>query len=135
MMAEIEARLEALLNRAIRRVRATEANTAIAAMRAQEGTGNAPAISYEVVLPSSEPVNFLTDSLMPRLVYFLDCAGFKLPRCAGVFLSLFSGEDLFFIRAEDVVDELSKISGMSPAQMVEQFGEHDRQSEVKGGES
>ena len=74
-----------------------------------------------MVLPSSQPVDYLINTLMPRLVYFLESAGFRLPSCKGVFLSVFYGEDLFFIRAADAIDELSRISGLSPAQMVERF--------------
>ncbi len=121
-METVEAGLDGLLKRAIRRVRAAEANTAIAEMRAQEGTGDRPAVSYEVVLPAKATGDYLTSSLMPRLVYFLDSTGCKPPRCPGVFLSLFYGEELFFVRAADAVDELSRLSGLTPAQMIEQFG-------------
>ena len=74
-----------------------------------------------MVLPASQPADYLIGTLMPRLVYFLESAGFKLPSCKGVFLSVFYGEDLFFIRAADAIEELSRISGLSPAQMVERF--------------
>src|SRR5262245_31932479 len=114
--------LDSLLQRALRRARASEANQAIAEMRLTEGSEDRPALSYEVVVPASGADDYLTQSLIPRLVYFLDCAGFKLPRCPGVFLSLFSGEDLFFIRASDAVDELARIGGLSPEDMVARFG-------------
>ena len=119
-MMDPEPRLEGLLQRAIHRVKAAEATPAIAQMRLQEASER-PARSYEVVLPSSQPVDYLINTLMPRLVYFLESAGFRLPSCKGVFLSVFHGEDLFFIRAADAIDELSRISGLSPAQMVERF--------------
>jgi len=121
-MERPEASLEALLNRAFARVKAVDANLAIAEMRHQEGSEDRPAISYEAVLPSSQPAEYLTGSLMPRLIYFLDSGGFKLPRCAGVVISLFYGDDLFFIRAADAVDELCRITGLSPPQMVQRFG-------------
>jgi hypothetical protein len=116
------ASVDALLKRAFARVKAADANLAIADMRLEEGSEDRPALSYEAVIPPSKPAEYLTGSLMPRLVYFLDSGGFKLPRCAGVFISLFYGDDLFFIRAADAVDELSRITGMSPAQMVQRFG-------------
>jgi hypothetical protein len=121
-MERPEASIESLLDRAFARVKAADANRAIADMRLQEASGDRPALSYEAVLPASDPTEYLTGSLMPRLVYFLDSSGFKLPRCAGAFISLFHGDDLFFIRAADAVDELSRITGLSPAQMVQRFG-------------
>jgi hypothetical protein len=121
-MERPEASLQALLNRAFAQVKAADANLAIADMRIEEGSEHRPAVSYEAVLPASNPAEYLTGSLMPRLVYFLDSGGFKLPRCAGVFISLVHGDDLFFIRAADAVDELSRITGISPMQMVRRFG-------------
>ena len=119
---EHEAKLQSLLDRAFARVKAADANQAIADMRIEESPDGRPAVSYEAVLPASEPLEYLTGTLLPRLVYFLDSRGFKLPRCPGAFISLFHGDDLFFIRAADTVDELSRITGMSPAQMVQKFG-------------
>ena len=121
-MEHSEATLQALLDRAFARVKATDANVAIADMRIEEGSDDRPAVSYEVVLPVSNAAEYLTGSLMPRLIYFLDSGGFKLPRCAGVFVSLFHGDDLFFIRAADAVNELCRITGISPTQMVQRFG-------------
>jgi hypothetical protein len=121
-MERPEASLQALLDRAFARVKAADANPAIADMRLEEGSDDRPALSYEAVLPASKPMEYLTDSLMPRLIYFLDSSGCKLPRCAGVFISLFHGDDLFFIRAADAVAELSRITGISPTQMVQRFG-------------
>ncbi len=122
MMRRSDEQLDALLGRAFRRASAAEANAAISQIRAEEGTEGRPALSYEVVLPASNPVAYLTESVLPRLVYFLDCAGFKLPDCPGTFISLFRGEDLFFIRAADAIDELSRLSGLSMAQLAERFG-------------
>ncbi len=114
--------MAAFLGRAIHRAKAFEANEDIARMREQEGTEGRPAMSYEVVLPGENPVEYLADTLLPRLVYFLDSSGAKLPRCPGVFISLFVKEDLFFIRAADAVEELAKITGLTPAQMTERYG-------------
>jgi hypothetical protein len=122
MMEPVDPRLDSLLRRAIRRVSAAEANAAIAEMRVREGTGDRPAASYEVVVPAQAAGDYLLSSLLPRLVYFLDSMGYKLPRCSGLFLSLFHGDHLFFVRAADAVDELSRLSGLSPEEMVKQFG-------------
>jgi len=112
-MERPEASLQALLDRAFARVKAADANQAIADMRLEEGSDDRPAVSYEAIVPASNPAEYLTGSLMPRLVYFLDSGGFKLPRCGRVFISLFHA---------DAVDELSRITGLSPTQMVQRFG-------------
>ena len=114
--------LQALFGRALERLPAAQANEAIARMRQREGSEGRRAISYEVVLPAENPLEHLTETVLPRLVYFLDCSGAKLPRCAGVFLSLFFNDELFLIRAADAIDELSRLTGLSSAQMTARYG-------------
>lgn len=121
-MSESSAQLASLLGRAVERDPAAQANEAIARLRQREGTDERPAISYEVVLPAANSLNYLTETVLPRLVYFLDCSGAKLPTCAGVFLSVFWKDELFFIRAADALEELSRLTGLTPAQMTERYG-------------
>ena len=117
----MEPAVQALLARAFHRVRAADANVEMARVREQEG-GFASATSYEVVLPAEGAVEHLTARVMPRLVYFLECRGARLPNCAGVFVSIFAGDELYFVRASDVVMELSRLSGLSLDEMVRRFG-------------
>ncbi|HZN94615.1 MAG TPA: STAUR_1299 family protein [Myxococcales bacterium] len=117
----MEPAVQALLERAFHRARAAEANVEMARVREQEG-GFAQATSYELVLPTERAVEHLTARVLPRLVYFLECRGSRLPHCAGVFVSIFAGDDLYFVRASDMVVELSRLSGLSLEEMVERYG-------------
>ena len=118
----MEPAVQALLERAFHRARAVEANAAMARVREQEGSDLAQATSYELVLPAERAVEHLTARVLPRLVYFLECRGSRLPHCAGVFVSIFAGDDLYFVRASDMVVELSRLSGLSLEEMVERYG-------------
>ena len=117
----MEEAVAAVLARSFHRTRAKEANEEMARMRAQEGHDGL-ATSYELVLPSEGATEHLVERVLPRLVYFLECRGSRLPHCAGVFCSIFAGDELYFVRAADFVEELSRLSGLSPEQMVEKYG-------------
>jgi hypothetical protein len=124
MSEPISPAVAALLARAMARVSGSRANEAISEMRIQLGTPERPAFSYEIVLPLVDPIGHLARLVMPRLVYFLDCSGRKMPGCGDMLISIFFGDELFFFRAEDALEELSKITGLSFEQMVERYGEN-----------
>jgi hypothetical protein len=111
MSESISPRLEALLGRAVGRVHASEANEAISEMRVQLGTPEQPAFNYEIVLPTEDPLGHLAQ-LVPQLNYFLECSGRKPPDCDGMFISIFFGEELWFFRAQDVLEELSRLTAV-----------------------
>lgn len=117
----MEDAVAAVLARSFHRARAMEANEEMARMRVQEGHDGL-ATSYELVLPAEGATEHLVQRVLPRLVYFLECRGSRLPHCAGVFCSIFAGDQLYFVRAADLVDELSRLSGLSPEEMVEKYG-------------
>ncbi|HVE82063.1 MAG TPA: STAUR_1299 family protein [Myxococcales bacterium] len=119
----MEDAVQALLARAFHQAPAMEANAQIARVRGLEGGELSPAVSYELVLPAEGAVEHLTSRVLPRLVYFLECRGSPLPACAGVFVSIFAGDRLYFVRARDVVEELSRLTGLSPEEMVRRYGE------------
>jgi hypothetical protein len=123
MSEPISPAVAALLERALARVSGSRANQAISEMRIQLGTPERPAFSYEIVLPLEDPIGYLARKVMPRLVYFLDCSGRKMPGCGGMFISIFFGDELFLFRAQDALEEFSKITGLSFEQMVERYGE------------
>lgn len=73
-----------------------QANEAIASARERfDGRG----VSYEVVLPELAPDEFLAHKVLPKLVNFLCSRGVRLPGSGGIFVSLFTGDGLFFIEA------------------------------------
>jgi hypothetical protein len=118
----MEADVTALLARAFHRAPAAQANVEMAKVREQEGGMGGLATSYEMVLPAERAVEHLTTQALPRLIYFLECRGARPPNCAGVFVSIFAGDQLYFVRAGDMVQELSRLSGLSLEQMVERYG-------------
>lgn len=114
---------EEVLRLAFERAPAAEANQAIAHMRArgdEEGFGTT---SYELVLPTEGDVRaFLLNTTLPRLVDYLESSGAKLPGCGGVFLSVFHADTLYFLRARDGVELLSRWSGLSMGELKQRYG-------------
>ncbi len=118
----METLLEELLGRAFAQARAEEANDAIARVREQRGGEGRDALSYEAVLPEGKGLAHLAEAVLPRLVYFLDCRGARLPDASGVFVSLFVGASLYFIAPADFFDVLVRATGLSCDQMVSRWG-------------
>ncbi len=103
---------ELFLRLAFDRAPAVEANSAIARIRdAREER------SYEIILPEKEVTTFLLRSMLPKLVEHLESVGAKLPGCGGVFLSVFSGDTLYFMSARDAVHLLAEWSGLTLEQL------------------
>jgi hypothetical protein len=115
--------LEQLDALAFDRASPSEANQAIEAVRLARGGGLAPALSYELALPGLGPDEFLTQRALPKLVYFLDCRGAKLPNAPGVFVSLFTAEGLLFFDAGVLVQALATARGLTLAELVRRYGE------------
>ena len=115
--------VEQLSQLAFHRALPTEANRAIDDARAvrTEHTGQ-EAVSYEVALPSLAPDEFLTTRVLPKLVYFLDCRGVKVPGSGGVFVSMFSAEGLLFVEAGPMVELLTRARGLTLAEVVRRYG-------------
>ena len=113
---------ESLLRLAFERAPALEANQAMARIREQEAGELSPATSYEFVLPEQDTRQWLLESMLPRLVDYLESTGARLPGCGRVFLSVFSGNTLHFIRAKDAVALLSEWSGLPMDELRRRYG-------------
>jgi hypothetical protein len=107
---------EIFLRLAFDKAPAAEANSAIARIREEREER-----SYEVILPATEVTTFLLRTLTPKLVEHLESVGAKLPGCGGVFLSVFSGDTLYFISARDAVHLLAEWSGLSLEQLKHRY--------------
>ncbi|WNG36387.1 hypothetical protein F0U61_23945 [Archangium violaceum] len=118
----MDAAADELLRLAFDRAPALEANQAIARIRDQEGDELSGSTSYELVLPAENVRSYLLDYTLPRLVDYLESSGAKLPHCGGVFLSVFAGDTLYFLHAKDVVELLSRWSGLSMAELKTRYG-------------
>jgi len=114
--------LTVLLGRAFEQAPALEANAAMARLRDSRGDSANLALSYEAVIPEEGGLEYLATRFLPRLVYFLDCRGAKLPRVHGIFLSLFHGDRLYFLEVADAIEVLAQATGLTPEQMVERYG-------------
>jgi hypothetical protein len=113
---------DTFLRLAFDRAPAIEANTAIARVREQAGDELSGATSYELILPAENVRTFLLERTLPRLVDYLESHGAKLPGCGGVFLSVFSGDTLYFLHARDVVRLLSEWSGLTMEELKRRYG-------------
>ena len=118
----MDPRLAPLMDLAFDHAKAADANAAISRVRDEQGDDFGQATSYELLLPPRGEVEHLTAKVLPKLVYFLECRGSKLPHCGGVFVSLFVGDELHFLHAADVVAELSRLSGLSMEELVKRYG-------------
>ena len=95
-----EARLAGLLARAFRTCSAREANDAIDEVRGDWFPGGR-AFSYEVVLSEGRRWSYLSTGVAPPLARFLRTRRMRVDACAPVFLSIFAGDTLYFVGAED----------------------------------
>ncbi len=114
--------LQQLTELAFHRASPAEANQAIEDVRSERSAGGEDALSYEVALPALAPDEFLTSKVLPKLLYFLDCRGVKVPASGSVFVSMFSTDGLFFIEAGPMVEVLTKARGITLAEAVRRYG-------------
>ncbi len=104
--------LERLIATAFKQGPAAEANTLIEEVRVQLREELGAAQSYEVVL-DGRGWDYLREVVAPRLAFYLRGKRFHFDRCAPVFLSLFQGDRLYFIHAEDFYRTLRATLGLS----------------------
>ena len=111
--------VDELMTMAFDRAKPVDANEAIERARKTKGEN---ALSYEVALPALGPDEFLSQRVLPKLAYFLDCRGVKPPNSGGVFISLFSAEGLHFIDAGPVVQKLAEARSLTLAEVFRRYG-------------
>jgi hypothetical protein len=116
----VHASLQPLLDRAFGLAPAVEANRAIA--EARDAMGTAKPVSYEVLVGGAEALAVLAARLVPRLVYHLESLGARPPGWGEVFLSLFVGERLHFVRVAEAMPLLLAPLGLSGEEALARFG-------------
>lgn len=114
--------LERLAQLAFHRALPSEANLAIDEVRQARSEAGPEATSYEVAVPELGPDEFLAGKVLPKLVYFLDCRGVKVPGSGGVFVSIFSAQGLLFVEAGPMVEVLAQARGLTLAEVVRRYG-------------
>ncbi len=123
----MEEKLRELLEPAFREVDAHTANEAIASARRRDDDAR-PLRSYEMVLTTWAA---FVSELLPKLVYHLESVGAHLPACRGVLISAFVGERLYFIDAGAFVQRICRMLGVSPEQLSERHGLHERRTAIR----
>lgn len=113
--------VEQLSTLAFHRAELADANRAIDEVRTAR-SGVADAVSYEVALPQLAPDEFLANKVLPKLVYFLDCRGIKVPASGTVFVSLFTDKNLLFLEAGPMVELLTRWRSLTLAEVVRRYG-------------
>ena len=90
---------------------AAQANQLIDEVRRATHAELGAAINYEIVL-ASRPPDYLRREVAPRLAFFLRAKRYRVSRCQPVFLSMFLGDRLFFVHAQDFFEELRVSEGL-----------------------
>ncbi len=101
---------------------ASQANQVIADARTLHTPGR-EATSWELLLPPRFEDVYLTSKVLPRLVYFLDCRGAKLPKVGAHFVSLFEQDTVYCIDGAVVIEALAALAGLSCEELVRRYGE------------
>lgn len=102
-----------LLCRAFHRGPGPRANTLIQKIRDRLRDPSRPGLSYEIVLTGRDPL-YLTRELAPRLALYMREKRLGLDAGSPLFLSVFWGETLFFLRPADLAEEARLALGLSP---------------------
>lgn len=118
-MTPLVAALEAL---AFQTAQPQDANSAIDDVRSTFA-GPKEATSYEIALPGLDPDTYLKTKALPKLVYFLDCRGVRLPSGGGVFVSLFTSQGLFFIDAGRFAEAVGRELGLDLETLHARYGD------------
>jgi hypothetical protein len=126
----MDERLRPLFDRAFKRSRASEANIRIQEVR--DAIAGAERVSgYEVVVGPDATLDWFSQSMLPRFVYHLESLGVRPPEAPGVFVSLFLGEELYFVHARDVLAFASEALGLSSDDLSKRYGTHERPEETE----
>ena len=72
-------------------------------------------MSYEVVLEANHGFAYLATMVAPKLAYYLAQKKMSAYSCNGVFVSLWVGQELYFIDARDFFDAVREAEGLDAA--------------------
>lgn len=118
----MSATVDALKGQAFHHGPALRANEVIAQARERHTPGR-EATSWEFVLPVQFEEAYLTTKVLPRLVYFLDCRGAKLPKVGAHFVSMFEKDTVYCVDGAIVIEALAALAGLSCEELVRRYGQ------------
>jgi hypothetical protein len=85
-------------------------------------------LSYEVVAPAISDESWVREGLLQPLVYYCESEGMPIPRCPGVFVSLFIGDRLYCITAAAVLKWAEQQLGTSVDELRASYGTHEAET-------
>ena len=91
---------------------AAQANQLIDDVRRTTRDELGAAVNYEIVLNGRAP-DYLVREVAPRLAFFLRSKRYHVNRCGPVFLTMFLGDRVYFVHAEDFFEELRVSEGLA----------------------
>ncbi|MEW5849604.1 MAG: STAUR_1299 family protein [Myxococcota bacterium] len=77
--------------------------------------------NYELVAPEKPDANWL-DTVARRLIYHCDSLDVPLPQCAGVFVSIFKGDQLYCLTAKTFLEQAARVLGVDLADLARTSG-------------
>jgi hypothetical protein len=98
--------------RAFRQGPASDANQLIDEVRSATQARLGAAVNYEVVL-TGRPADYVRRVVGPRLAFFLRAKRYSVRSCGPVFLSVFLGDRIYFVTAEEFYKELQASQGLA----------------------
>jgi hypothetical protein len=97
---------------AFRQGPAPQANQLIDEVRRATRDELGAAVNYEIVLDGRAP-DYLAREVAPRLAFFLRSKRYHVRQCAPVFLTMFLGDQVYFVHAQDFFEELRVAEGLA----------------------
>ncbi|SRR6266542_1582609 len=88
-------------------------------------------VSFELVVPPGPEESWARERLLRPLVYYCESEGAPIPKCPGVFLSLFRGANLYCITVADVVEWAGAQLGVTAEQLSELYGTHEGETALR----
>jgi hypothetical protein len=118
--------LDGLLERAFFTEQVRNATEAVARAREQfaERT-RTEGVSFELVAPPQVDEAWVRERLARPLVYFCESEGRPIPRCAGAFVSLFTGDRLHCIAASDAIAWAAAQLHTDNDELLRLYGTHE----------
>jgi hypothetical protein len=92
---------------------------------------NTDGMSVEVVVPQDPDEPWIHRMLLRPLVYFCESEGRPIPRCSGVFLSLFRADALYCISGEEVIRWAGKTLGLDAGELRDRYGTHEVETSLR----
>jgi hypothetical protein len=89
------------------------------------------AVSVDLVVPPDADESWARERLLRPLVYYCESEGAPIPKCPGVFVSLFRDANLCCIAVADVIEWAGAQLGLTVEQLREMYGTHELETALR----